>query len=255
VTTHPYRTEGTRAPTADWQVMGLGIIAGELLALLWLGWLLTSVLRANPAATALLPATLQRLAPGGGALLRLSWPLAADTPAFWYMARSAGLVSYILLWAGTVGGLLTKTKLARAWLPGPAAVSWHEFLSLTALVLASLHGLALLGDRYIQFDLFNVVFPFAATYRTGWVGLGQLGFYLSAAVAVSFYVRQTIGARLWRGLHYLSFVAYVLVVVHGITSGTDTSAVPVQLMYLVTGGAVLFLVYYRLLAGRPRATA
>jgi len=48
-------------------------------------------------------------------------------------------------------------------------------------------------------------------------------------------------------LHYLAFPVFGLVLVHGITSGTDTSALLVQVMYLATGTAIVFLVYYRLL--------
>ncbi len=176
----------------------------------------------------------------------LMWPAAAQTSAYWYMSRGAGLISYVLLWATTAWGLLVSTKLAKGLIATPFAAGLHEFLSLTTLSFAAFHGLVLLGDRYINFSLINVVYPFAATYRPSWVGLGQTGFYLTAALVVSFYVRKATGPRPWRVLHYLGFPAYGLVLVHGITSGTDISALPVQAMYLATGTAIVFLIYYRL---------
>jgi len=177
----------------------------------------------------------------------LMWPATAETSAYWYMSRGAGLVSYMLLWATAAWGLLVSTRLAKGLMATPFAASLHEFLSLTTLSFAAFHGLVLMGDRYINFNLINVIYPFAANYRPGWVGLGQLGFYLTVGLVLSFYVRKSVGPRAWRAAHYLTFPAYGLVLVHGITSGTDTGALPVQAMYLATGTAIVFLVYYRLL--------
>jgi predicted ferric reductase len=150
-------------------------------------------------------------------------------------------------------GLATSTKVAKGLIAAPFAASLHEFLSLAALAFAGLHGLVLLGDRYMHFSLGNIIYPFAASYRPGWVGLGQLGFYLSVILVLSFYLRKSLGARTWRVLHYLTFLSYGLVVVHGVASGTDTSAIAVQVMYMITASAVVFLVYYRLLTSWVKA--
>jgi hypothetical protein len=37
-----------------------------------------------------------------------------------------------------------------------------------------------------------------------------------------------------------------MVLVHGLASGSDTSALPVQIMYVGSGVAIAFLIYYRL---------
>ena len=189
----------------------------------------------------------------GQEIAGMGWPLTGETAAYWYMSRGAGLIGYLLLWGATAWGLLVSTKVAKDFIPAPFSVSLHEFLSLAALAFAGLHALALLGDRYIDFGLVDIIYPFAASYRPGWVGLGQLGFYLSAALTLSFYVRKRIGPKAWRSLHYLTFLAYALVVVHSLTAGTDASALPVQAMYLGSGAVIVFLIYYRLLtSGRKR---
>jgi predicted ferric reductase len=177
----------------------------------------------------------------------MGWPLTAETSGYWYMSRAAGLTGYVLLWAATAWGLVVSTKVAKGLIAAPFSTSLHEFLSLGALAFSGIHALALLGDHYIEFGLVDIVYPFAAGYRPGWVGLGQLGFYLSLALTLSFYFRKRIGPKVWRSLHYLTFLAYAMVVVHGLTSGTDTSALPVQAMYLGTTATIIFLVYYRLL--------
>jgi sulfoxide reductase heme-binding subunit YedZ len=176
----------------------------------------------------------------------LGWPLTGETSAYWYMSRAAGLLGYLLLWAASAWGLVVSTKVAKGLIAAPLATGLHEFLSLGALVFSAFHALILLGDGYIDFNLVDVIYPFAASYRTGWVGLGQLGFYLITALIISFYVRKIIRPKTWRSLHYLTFLAYAMVVVHSLTTGTDAGELAVQAMYLGTGGTVVFLIYYRL---------
>jgi hypothetical protein len=184
----------------------------------------------------------------------MGWPLNAQTSAYWYMARGAGLVGYFLLWGATAWGLIVNTKIAKGVVSAPSATALHQFLSLGALAFAGFHALVLLGDHYIDFGLTNVVYPFAASYRPTWVGLGQLGFYLSAVLILSFYFRKKIGYRIWRLLHYFTFVAYSMVLTHGLTSGTDTNLLPVTAMYVGTGASVILLIYYRLLTRQQKRT-
>ena len=230
----------------DPDVLHLGIIAAEVAALVWVGLALAAGLHGR---AGLFPSVSQQLSDEAARIGRLL--TAADTPAYWYLSRGAGLVGYLLLWGSTIWGLMTTTKVAKGVVSGPFVNGLHEFLSLAALGFGALHGLTLLGDRYLNLSVVNVIYPFAVTsYRPGWVGLGQTGFYMSICLAASFYVRKSIGPRTWRALHYLAFLSYALVLVHGITSGTDTSALSVQVMYAFTGTVVAFLVYYRLFTSR-----
>ena len=105
----------------------------------------------------------------------------------------------------------------------------------------------ILGDQYINFTLLQVLVPFStADYRPFWVGIGQTGFYLWAIVVLSFYVRQRIGQKTWRALHYASFLMYVMGISHGIFSGTDSVAPWAQWYYWLSGGSLLFLLVTRI---------
>jgi predicted ferric reductase len=115
---------------------------------------------------------------------------------FWFLSRSSALVAYSLLWLSMALGLLITNKLARLWPGGPVAFDLHQFTSLLGLAIALFHGLILMGDQYIKFDLARVFIPFSnPDYRPLWVGLGQVGFYLLAIVALSFYIRRQITPR------------------------------------------------------------
>jgi len=177
--------------------------------------------------------------------------LGSQPKAYWYLSRASGLVAYGLLWLSMVLGLIITNKLARVWPGGPTAFDLHQHTSLLCLAFGLFHGLILMGDRYTNYTLAQLLVPFAsANYRPVWVGLGQVGFYLLVIVSLSFYVRRTIGHRLWRLIHFLSFAVFLLALVHGLTSGTDSASPWVSGLYWASGASLLFLTIYRLLIGR-----
>lgn len=177
--------------------------------------------------------------------------LGAEPKAYWYLSRSSAFVAYILLWLSMVFGLLMTNKLARLWPGGPTAFDLHQHASLLGLAFALFHALILLGDRYVQATLFQVLAPFQyAGYEPLWVGLGQVGFYGLALVGLSFYVKDRIGRRAWRLIHFLSFAVFVLALLHGIWSGSDSQSDLARAIYWTSGGSVLFLTVYRVLVAR-----
>jgi DMSO/TMAO reductase YedYZ heme-binding membrane subunit len=235
-------------------LVAFGVLVGGLLALLGL-WLwfdywadpagsLIMILGGN-IATALSGADLANSYAGGEARL-MGLPLTQETSAYWYMARSGGIVAYLLLWLSTVWGLTLSSKIITDLVPAPIAYGLHEFLSIGAVIFALLHAVVLLGDSYIQFTIFHLAIPFSAPYEPFWTGLGTVGLYLTAALTGSFYLRKQLGQKTWRRLHYLTFAAYGLALVHGLMAGTDSGLSGMKLLYLGTGFTVLFLTYYRL---------
>jgi predicted ferric reductase len=173
----------------------------------------------------------------------------AEPKAYWHLARSSALVAYVLLWLAMLLGLLMTNRLARAWPGGPTVFELHQHTSLLGLAFAVFHALILLGDRYIEATLAQVLLPFAYTgFAPLWVGLGQLALYGLALVAASFSLKDRLGRRLWRLVHGLSFVVFVLALAHGIASGSDSGAALVLALYWASGGSVLFLTIYRVLA-------
>lgn len=180
----------------------------------------------------------------------LAATLAGPSPkAYWLLSRSSGLVAYLLLWLSVALGLLITNRLSRLWPGGPTAADLHQFTGLLGLAFAVFHAVVLLGDRYVGYSLLEVLVPFAGgSYRPLWVGLGQVGFYLSLVVAFSFYARRRIGYRAWRRLHYASFLAYLLVTLHGLTAGTDSPTPLGVSLYGLTALATFFLTIFRILA-------
>lgn len=206
----------------------LGVLGGLLL--LATGWLLTST-------------------PAG---LALAQALAITEKTPWYFTRSAGTVAYLLLASSTIWGLLLSTKLLKDHIPGALSLAMHNILSWLAVVLTSLHALALLWDSYYSYSLADLTVPFIGPYKPGWVGLGIIGFYLMFLTTLSFNFRKQIGQKRWRQLHYLTFGVYLLATVHGVTAGTDSGNLGMQLLYWGSGLLVLFLTNFRLLVGKGK---
>jgi predicted ferric reductase len=166
----------------------------------------------------------------------------------WYLTRASALVSYALLWWSMALGLAITNRMARAWPGGPTVCDLHEHASLLGLGFALVHALSLLGDQYIGYSLGQILVPFSNTaYRPLWVGIGQISMYLMVAVTLSFYVRQQIGTRMWRLIHYLSFAGFGLALAHGIWSGTDSAAGWATWMYTASGLSLVGLTIYRVL--------
>jgi predicted ferric reductase len=177
--------------------------------------------------------------------------LGSEPKAYWYLSRASAMLAYGVLWLSMAFGLIITNKLARLWPGGPVAFDLHQFASLMGLAFALFHALILMGDKYINYDLAQVLVPFNSTgYKPVWVGLGQIGFYLLAIVGSSFYVRKRLGNRRWRLIHYLSFLTFALALLHGVFAGTDSSALVVRVFYWATGASLLFLFIYRVLITR-----
>ena len=143
--------------------------------------------------------------------------------ALWYLARGSGVVSLILFTLVVVLGIGTRSGRTFAGMNRLAVASVHRSAALLALVFLATHVLALIFDPYAQLDLVDVLLPFTSGYRPFWVGLGTLALDLTLAVAVTSLLRERIGLRVWKAVHWLAYVMWPIALLHGIGSGTDRS--------------------------------
>ncbi len=178
-------------------------------------------------------------------------PLVDGSHAFWYVARAGGIVAYLLLWLATCWGIIMSSKVTKGYIRVPESFALHEYLPILGVVFAAIHALALLGDSYIGFDLWQLLVPFASSYEPFWTGLGSLTFYIFLALIASFYLRKQIGQKVWRAFHFTSYLAFLIALLHGMMAGSDSGTFGMQALYLVTGGFSLYLVYYRMLSYSP----
>jgi len=131
---------------------------------------------------------------------------------------------------------------------------FHEFISLLSVGFTLVHVIVLMLDLYMPYSLAQILVPFISPYRPFWVGVGVIAFYIILLVTITFYLRNRIGTRAFRAIHVLSLLGYIGVTLHGYFSGTDTALPSMQILYEVSGLAVLFLtVYWLVLLGLRNA--
>jgi sulfoxide reductase heme-binding subunit YedZ len=152
---------------------------------------------------------------------------------FWITSRSAGEMALLLSSASVGLGLMMSAPRGSASKRDLRSV--HEALSLTALAMVALHGVALLGDSFLNPGLAGIAVPFAGAYRPLWTGLGIVAGYGLAVLALSYYARNRIGAARWKRLHRLTAVFWLLAIGHAAGAGTDST----QLWFLLASGALV----------------
>jgi predicted ferric reductase len=190
------------------------------------------------AGSGLLVATLMVLA---------AWLGSSPSPVTWYVARASGIMLYLVLWFSCLLGLGLTTGLMDGRIERGIIFSLHAFATQLAYGFLALHLLSIAADPTVRFGPKQLLLPFASAWREPWTGFGILAAVLTIVIGVSFAVKRLIGHRVWRALHGLTFVLYALTLLHGLGAGTDATTLWAQVLYLVTGAAVVLFGCYRLL--------
>jgi DMSO/TMAO reductase YedYZ heme-binding membrane subunit len=160
----------------------------------------------------------------------------------WEIARAGGFMAYGLLTASVAIGLVVSLKWRSPRWTRFITTELHRFVTLLALVFTGLHTVMVAIDPFITFTPVEVLVPFLSHYRPLWIALGIVGAYLMAAVYLSDWIRPRVGYGWWRRFHYLSFVVFLVTLVHGLGTGSDTRtpwAIGVYAASVVLVGALI----------------
>lgn len=187
--------------------------------------------------------------------------LAGTSP--WITSRAAGVTAFLALTLDVVFGLFVSTGAADRFIPRARSVEVHRWLSTVTLSMTGLHAIVLIGDRFIRFDVLDLLVPFLSSYRSFAVALGVLAAYGALLVHASFSWRKRIGGKTWRKLHHVSFFVFAAALLHGILAGSDSHTAGMHALYVGSATLVGVLGAYRALklrgahgeARRPRSTA
>ena len=149
--------------------------------------------------------------------------------------------------------LVVASRLVRR----PDLSVFHRQTAVLAVFFIGLHGITLLGDRWLHPSPVQIAAPFLLPYRPPWTGLGIIAGYLVAIFGLSFYIRGRIGARFWRNVHRLMIIAFALAVAHTLGAGTDSSTIWLRTWIALSLSMLLVLSALRvrlLLLGRRPVT-
>ncbi len=165
--------------------------------------------------------------------------------SFWLASRSAGIVAFILIATAVILGLYMAGGVSKR--PGAkrTLVKVHEQVALAALTAIAVHGLLLLGDKWLNPGLTGISIPFTMGYRPLWTGLGITAGYLALILGPTFYLRRRIGAKRWRLIHRATVLVYALAVMHSLGSGTDGAALWFQALVVASAIPIATLLVIR----------
>ena len=168
----------------------------------------------------------------------------------WVLARVTGLGSYAALAIGLVTGIALRTAVFD-WLGSNRLVrSLHEYTIVLWVPLAVIHVVSLLLDATARVGLLDVLVPFHSSYGTLAIGLGALSLDVLLLVSIASYLKRRMRKDVWLWIHRLAYVAFVLVFLHAVLSGTDFSDPVVSAITWGSAAALLTLGVARLFGGR-----
>jgi hypothetical protein len=155
----------------------------------------------------------------------------------WFTARAAGLAALVLLSLTTAIGALVSGTGVRSVGDRVVVQYLHRVTAALGLGALALHIGAILADSLAGVGVTGAVVPFTSGYRATWVGLGTIAGYCLVLTAALGFARGRLAAQpraaaTWRALHCVSYAAWLLAVVHGFASGTDSGIAWVRIIYL-----------------------
>jgi predicted ferric reductase len=162
------------------------------------------------------------------------------TQALWYASRATGIVALLLFTASMVLGALGSGRFTGPRWPRFAVAALHRNMSLLALVFLAIHIATAVIDPYAGIGWLDAILPFGSVYRPLWLGIGAVATDLAIAVVITSLLRPRIDVRVWRFVHWTSYLCWPLAVVHGI--GTAPSDFRLSWVLAVNIGCVLAVV-------------
>jgi sulfoxide reductase heme-binding subunit YedZ len=160
--------------------------------------------------------------------------------ALWYFTRGTGAVSLVLLTLSLVLGVVDVQRWTAWHVPRFVVDGLHRTVSLLVVAFVAVHVVTAALDTFAPVTLIDAVVPFGSSYRPVWLGLGAVAFDLLLALVVTSLLRARLGARTWRGVHWLAYACWPVALLHGLGTGSDIR--PGWMLWLSVGCAALVAV-------------
>lgn len=163
----------------------------------------------------------------------------------WYTARAAGVVTWAVVTASVLWGLLLSSRFFGRRVKSAWLLDLHRYLGGLSLVFLAIHIFTLMLDTYAHVGIEQVLVPLTSSYRPWAVALGVVSGYLLIAIQFTSLVRAQLPKRVWRSIHMASFPLFLMATVHGLTAGTDRASAVLRVIYVAGFTAVVFFTAFR----------
>jgi methionine sulfoxide reductase heme-binding subunit len=156
--------------------------------------------------------------------------LGLDGPLMWYLNRSTGVVTIVLLTITTVLGVLAIGGRPAGRLPRFVTQAFHRNVALLSLLLLGAHLVTAVLDEFVEIKWYEAFVPFVGSFEPLWVGFGAIAVDLMIIVVLTSLFRTRMNHSLWRGIHITAYAMWALAIGHGIGVGTDMT----ESLYVLT---------------------
>jgi sulfoxide reductase heme-binding subunit YedZ len=174
-----------------------------------------------------------------------------SSQALWYLTRGTGLVALVLLTGSVALGVTTTVGWRTPRWPRFVTLGLHRNLSLLAVAFLAVHVVSTVLDAFAPISWLDALIPFRSSYRPIWLGFGALAVDLLIAVVLTSLLRRHLSLTAWRAVHWTTWVAWPLAVIHGLGTGSDAGTSWAQAVYLGCTLAVVGACWWRIAVGWP----
>ena len=175
-------------------------------------------------------------------------PIDLHGPGMWYATRAAGLVTLLLLTAIVLLGVMTAGRFTSDRWPRFLTAGLHRNISLLVLVFLALHVATTVLDTFVSIPVVAAFVPFGSSYKTFWLGLGTIALDLLLALVATSLLRNRLGQRSWRRVHWLAYACWPIGLAHGLGAGTDRATTWVFALTVACAAAVAGAATWRLVS-------
>jgi predicted ferric reductase len=160
---------------------------------------------------------------------------------WWYVDRSAGVTSYLLLALATGFGIATSTRLFARQASHAWTLAVHRFLGALSVVFLGVHIIGVLANPHAGIGLRGSFVPFATHWHPAAMAWGIVAGWLVLAVELTSLVRNRLPPKLWRWIHLTSYAVFFGSTVHLLAAGTDGGSRWLPLGAFAATGIVCFV--------------
>ena len=147
--------------------------------------------------------------------------IALTSPYLWYTTRATGLVTLVLFTLVVSLGTLVANRVGGTTVGRFELNELHRTIASVAIVFLAIHIVTTVIDSYVATGPLAVVVPFISPYKRLPVALGAIALDLMVAVWASSLLKARIANASWRFIHWFSWLAYAIALVHALATGTD----------------------------------
>jgi predicted ferric reductase len=170
---------------------------------------------------------------------------ATFTAALWDLGRGSGIAALVMLTVSVALGILGRSGRTALGLGRFGLNELHRTAALTGVGLVVVHLVSLFFDPYAQLRLVDMALPFLGSYRPFWLGLGTLAVDLLLVITVVSLLRQRVGPRVFRAVHWATYALWPVALTHAFGTGTDATTLWMDLVGLSCVAGVVGAVGWR----------